>query len=130
MILSLDVGVTTGACVLHYDYTLKWVEDLDEQELNNVFREHLVPEIVVELPLIQGLGELAHALQTVRNTVLGNAPPTTYYVQPSQWKQTPLAGVKVPRGLSQHQRDAIRIAVWYNNYVLKGGKVPSMIEYR
>jgi len=121
--------VCTGACVLTYDYKIKWHDVLDEMQLGNVFREHLVEEAVVELPLIEGHGELARALQTVSSIVTSNALPGVAFIRPADWKQTSFAGVKVPRGLSVHERDAIRIAVWYNYYRLKGGKVPSMIEY-
>jgi hypothetical protein len=129
LILSLDVGMTTGACLLTEDYKVDWNAPLNLDELSNVLSVLEPTHMVVELPLLISTSKLAFNLQEATSIVKAHCLPDTAFVRPSDWKQTPQAKVKVPRGLTHHERDAIRIAAWYNYSVLKGGKVPSMIEY-
>jgi hypothetical protein len=121
-VLTLDLGVTTGWAFFagrleygtitdHYKFLPELVRDLDPTE------------IIVEKPLIVGNGSLATKLQKIialTDYAIQGRTWQVVEVRPGQWKPTPEGKAPVPKGITQHERDAIRIGLWYLRYGLQG----------
>lgn len=125
IILSLDIGVTTGWAVIEGDYLHdygQFPEDTFSNLLNVVIERYKPEFIVAEKPLIM-LGELGAKLQKKINQ-------TNYrldgrrgfiWIRPSDWKDSRQSNWAVPKGSSQHEKDAIRMAQWYR-FQLQGSE--------
>jgi len=124
-LVALDIGITTGVAVYWYGgkdlrgelrYTLEETEVLSPDFLRDgikrIIRQYMISYSVAELPLIVR-GPLGNDLQECVNIVRAELPHQCEWVAPSQWKGTPSSKIKCPRGLTAHERDAIRIGHWY-----------------
>jgi hypothetical protein len=121
--LSLDLGITTGYAVYDlYGPVLVDYGDIEEEEfsgtLQRLVRAHTPSYSVAERPVIFR-GELGDRLQKIINGTTFCLYPELLLVDPARWKPTPYGKAEVPKGISQHARDAIRLGLWFENY-LKG----------
>jgi len=126
-LLSLDLGVTTGFAVLdvnppedEYGVIEHGVITLSalEHELHRIMLNHMPRLSVAEKPLIVR-GKLGDQLQS---TISITERVLYHQVQmwtPSQWKSHPLAKNPLPRGLTPHERDAIRLGFVYRARVVE-----------
>jgi hypothetical protein len=119
-LLVLDVGVTTGyALFLYREDTDSWfMEESGDVELEHLYGWLVMQdvrnpgmEVVVELPGGKTRGTLARKLREAEAAVREVFPHATH-ITPSMWKSSPAARLKADGG-SQHQRDAIRIGLWF-----------------
>lgn len=128
-VLALDLGVTTGwAClsepapevarvgnsgILTYEqYTAQLPMLLETWDLSH---------IVIENPLLIARGQLRSQLENVvawTMSAIGEIPRTV--ILASDWKGTKYAKMKLPRGLTSHERDAIRLGTWFIETRLQG----------
>lgn len=119
-LLSLDLGVTTGWAVFESDI---WypsihgtcsVEDFASQmdEIELIWGR--AEKIVLEKPIIVrgNLGNILEGLLWIAHQVL-REHENVVEVQPSEWKPHPIASSPVKKGITVHERDAIRIGRWY-----------------
>jgi hypothetical protein len=115
-VLSLDVGVTTGYAVHTLDGKLLAHGDFDismlREGVKNLRDLHMVSYAVAERPVIIR-GPLGDKLQEAMNIVSHELMHAVDFVDPAQWKPTPWGKAPTPRKLSPHQRDAIRLGLWY-----------------
>ncbi len=114
-LLSLDVGLTTG-----------WAQFYDGKLIANgaatliqlepiLFELRLYwqfDHVVVEPPLLVYRGDLADNLKKAMK-VVESIFPKIDRIQPSDWKGTPASKTKLAKGLTQHERDAIRMGLWF-----------------
>jgi hypothetical protein len=133
MVAAFDLGVTTGIALMTQDYGLRSTMACSVEELPEQLHAAREYRMVFEAPLLVGRGELQRQLEditlAVRKFTEEEAVFDPVWISPSQWKPSPAGIILVPKGLTQHERDAIRIAAWYVKYILKSGNIPSMIEY-
>lgn len=120
-ILSLDLGITTGYAVYHRPGpVLLACGDIPEEsfdlDLKALVREHTPSEVVAESPVIVR-GELGNRLQTIVTHAHVILHPHVLFVDAARWKPTPFAKAECPKGLSQHARDAIRLGLWFDNFL-------------
>lgn len=120
-ILSLDLGITTGYAVYHRPGpTLLACGDISEEsfstDLRELVREHTPAEVVAEAPVIVR-GELGNRLQEIVTYAHVILHPHVLFVDAARWKPTPFAKAECPKGLSQHARDAIRLGLWFDNFL-------------
>lgn len=120
-ILSLDLGITTGYAVYQRPGThLIAYGDIEEErfdlDLRELVRQFTPAEVVVEAPVIVR-GELGNRLQTLVTYAHVILHPHVLFVDAARWKPTPYAKAECPKGLSQHARDAIRLGLWFDNYL-------------
>lgn len=128
-ILALDLGVTTGWASL-YRYKDRTASTVAEGtipyseftfQLPELLRSWEFSHIVLELPLLISRGQLRDQLDNVvawTFTAIGTTPRTEVYA--SEWKGTKYAKMKMPRGLTPHERDAIRMGHWFSEQRLQG----------
>jgi hypothetical protein len=121
--LSLDLGITTGYAIYNlYGPELVEYGDIDEEvfpdTLQRMIRAHTFSYSVAERPVIFR-GELGDRLQSIVSWTTGYLYPELLFVDPARWKPTPYSRAEVPKGISQHSKDAIRLGLWFENY-LKG----------
>ena len=122
-VLTLDLGVTTGWAFFAGGLEHGTITD-HYSALPELVREKDPTVIVVERPLIVGNGALATKLQKVialTDYTIQGRKAEIVEVSPGQWKPTPEGKAPVPKGITQHERDAIRIGLWYFRY---GCRVP------
>lgn len=128
-ILSLDLGVTTGwASVYRFgDAPAIYVSSgtipyaLHRAQLKLLLSTWDVNHVAIEMPLLTHRGQLRNQLENVvawTMSEIGNTPRTQFYA--ADWKQTPYAKLKVRRGASSHERDAIRMGMWFAETRLQG----------
>lgn len=131
MVAAFDLGMTTGVALLTNNYGLRASEAISVGQLTHALQQAREYDIVIEAPLIIGRGSLARDMEditfAVRKFLDQHVEGKVCWCSPSQWKPTPAYAISVPQGLTQHERDAIRIGAWYLHYVLKSGSLPSMI---
>lgn len=125
-LLSLDLGLTTGYAVIWSDGTIQESGNFTADFiLSGDFKEWAtMPEAmpsrsVGERPLIFR-GKLGNDLERIVKAVEQVLTRQIDFVTPAEWKQTPWKKHPLPRGLSTHERDAIRLGLWYLNDRLKG----------
>jgi len=117
VLLTLDVGLTTG-------YALFWENGVSEEHgeilledlLNRLVDIKLNWEItkcVVETPVIIR-GQLGTQLQDAMGIVT-KLFPNAHQIVAADWKQHPLSVAYVQSGTSQHEKDALRIGIWWLN---------------
>lgn len=119
-LLALDLGITTGVAVLSLPVPAD-PDDLGivahgtisldslEHTLKHLLLEYMPRKRVVEEPIIiRGpLGDsLEHAMAICRRVIY-----PFQKITPAQWKSHPLAKTPLPRGISIHERDAIRLGL-------------------
>jgi hypothetical protein len=115
IVLGVDAGVTTGLAIVSGDdqrvlhHSTCQVDSLDFQL---TLLERTVDEVVVERALPYKRSRLGKELVLV-HTVIDRACPDAYWIDASQWKNTEAKMSPVPRGVSPHEKDAIRMARWY-----------------
>jgi len=115
IVLGVDAGVTTGLAivsgddqrVLHHSTC-----DIESLQFQLELLERTVDEVVVERALPYKRSRLGRELMLV-HTLVERACPDAYWIDASQWKNTEAKMSPVPRGVSQHEKDAIRMARWY-----------------
>jgi hypothetical protein len=129
-ILALDLGVTTGWASLY-----RWKSDgmatvvssgilTYEQytaQLPLLLSTWDFDHIVMENPLLIARGQLRSQLENViawTMSAIGETPRTE--ILASDWKGTKYAKMKLPRGLTTHERDAIRLGTWFSETRLQG----------
>lgn len=120
-ILSLDLGITTGYAVYqkpgpHLIACGDIGEDKFDLDLKALVRKFTPAEVVVEAPVIVR-GELGNRLQALVTHAHVILHPHVLFVDAARWKPTPFAKAECPKGLSQHARDAIRLGLWFDNYL-------------
>lgn len=124
MILALDIGLTTGYAAITNTSHGEFIFDVEVEEhgemgntviemaLPVLLRDHAPREIVIEPPLLIFPGALRDSLQIVVDHVK-RLCPRAVEIKPAQWKDSPFGATPLPRGLSAHERDAIRLGLWY-----------------
>lgn len=113
--LTLDVGITTGYAVASYDAVLEHgtIDALVLREsLLQLVRDYQPITDVVAEGTIPGRSRLQKRLAQCESTIKKLFPEAAW-ITAGNWKITPAARIKVPRGITQHERDAIRIWHWY-----------------
>lgn len=127
-VLAFDPGITTGWAVLAPDGrilgtgnigTENLKEDMKDVVRNAYLARHTVPEVVVEVFPLAPSGELAGVLREVVVTlahVLASYHIRPQQVSPGVWKTSSVKQSEKEwdgQTLTQHQRDAIRMARYY-----------------
>jgi hypothetical protein len=116
-VLSLDLGVTTGWAVHQLDGRLLGHGTIAYAAygyaLASLRDSYVVSYSVAEMPLLTYRGKLRVQLEEVVRQTRRELMRQVVEIQPADWKSTPSAKAKVPRGITQHERDAIRIGLWY-----------------
>lgn len=119
-LLTLDLGLTTGwACVDEHTSTLGigQIPYQDAEAFVNLLSRYKPDHVLAETPvIIRGpLGEkLTSVITSVRALI-----PGVVEIDPAQWKNSWWGDAKAPRGSSQHEKDALRMAYWYLETQLK-----------
>jgi hypothetical protein len=128
-VLSLDLGVTTGWAV-HYRFGDGGAALLGNgilsystytTSLPTILRVWDIDHVALEMPLLVTRGQLRSQLDNViawTMSAIGDLPRTEFYA--SDWKPTAYAKKKVPRGTTTHERDAIRMGMWFTETRLQG----------
>lgn len=124
-VLTLDLGVTTGWAFFRGGGLESGTITDHYNDLPNLLSDKGPDVIVVEKPLIVGRGELATKLQRIIALFDFHAQGRRWEiveVSPGQWKPTPEGKAPTPKKLTQHERDAIRMGLWYFRYGLQGSE--------
>jgi hypothetical protein len=116
-LLAIDSGMNVGWALFERGRYLRgstW-DGYHLVELLDVWFELHPDEVVIEPCVPRGNGALELRLQTVMG-VLRGAFPGAIYIPASVWK--PISGnwpmpLNFPKGLTVHQRDACRMAMYY-----------------
>jgi hypothetical protein len=121
-LLSLDLGLTTGYAVIWYSGEIHETGNLPWESIDSVLKEW-VPLIlptaaVAEAPIIFR-GELGRKLESVTDAAKKHLAGRLEIIHPAAWKNSKYKRAKVPRGLTVHERDAIRLGLWYLHTRLK-----------
>ena len=113
LVIGVDPGVSCGVAILEDGDVLRtFTDEYPFPELRLALEE--VPAgstVVVEQGPSWG-GHNTNLTQEAELVVRESELPTSW-VTPSQWKGTPASKTSVPRGISQHERDAVRLARWF-----------------
>jgi len=125
-LLSLDLGLSTGFAVIRNDVGLSdygtiQPDDDFEVALKKLLLDAMPTHSMCERPLIFK-GPLGDQLQT-RLIVVGRIlDHQVRYVEPAQWKNTRYKTAPIPKDIksNKHEKDAIRMAMWYWDTKLKG----------
>jgi hypothetical protein len=128
-ILSLDLGVTTGWASVYLfkdggaSIVAKGVLTYEQYEaqIEQVLGFWKFDHAVIESPLLNFRGQLRDQLDNVvawTMSAIGDLPRTE--VTPAEWKGTRYGKQKLQRGLSQHEKDAIRMGLWFAETRLQG----------
>lgn len=115
IVLGVDAGLTTGlAIVSGDDQRVLHYSTAPPEALGETLRllERIVDEVVVERALPYKRSRLGKKLEEV-HALVDRACPEAHWIDASEWKNTEVRMSPVPRGASQHEKDAIRIARWY-----------------
>lgn len=117
IVLGVDAGVTTGLAIVSGDdqrvlyHSASTIEDLPST------LEMVVPtvdEVVVERALAYKTSRLGKQLDLVHKIIDRHCVGTdTHWVDASSWKNTDARKYPVPKGVTAHERDAIRVARWF-----------------
>jgi hypothetical protein len=114
VVVTIDPGTTTGvARVKSSGHVVEtFVDRYPFDTLRNYLRRDLCgAKVVCESGPGFGRHNTFH-LESVEQIVRDEVDEVTW-VSPGQWKGTPAASSPVSRGLTQHERDAVRLARWY-----------------
>ena len=115
-LLSLDLGLTTGWALLDEDGVVLNCGDVEQERykewLKGFIYEWEPDASVVEKPVIIR-GPLGDQLAEIIQDTLLEALHPIHFVTPAEWKQHPIAKAKVPRKVSAHTKDAIRMGIWW-----------------
>lgn len=120
-ILALDLGITTGYAVYETpgSHLLDYGDISEEsfiQGIRGLTLQYTPENVVAESPVVFR-GELGDRLQEIIIQTRNLLHPHVLFVDAARWKPTPFAKAKCPKGLSQHARDAIRLGLWFENYL-------------
>lgn len=120
MILGLDIGLTTGWCILEDDGSFKSWGEVYYIEFgeNQKWRDSVLAcrsefrFVVAEAPLIVGASILGRELQLVINLVQ-SIWPEVRLIGSGMWKSSGIQKkIDLPRSGSPHMRDSFFIAQW------------------
>jgi hypothetical protein len=115
IVLGVDAGITTGLAIVSGDdqrvlhHSSSQPEAL---EMTLILLERTVDEVVVERSLPYKRSRLGRDLTLVHH-LIERSCPEAHWIDASEWKNTEVRLSPVPRGVSTHEKDAIRIARWY-----------------
>lgn len=119
MILSIDPGVTTGWAVLTGDGAVVESGNLKPEDVADglaaILMRRAIQAVVVEKFPVGASGGLSDTLRDVVlliDAVLLGARLRPERVTPGVWKTSSEPKVTAP-GLTQHERDAIRMGRWF-----------------
>jgi len=122
-LLTLDLGVTTGWAVFQNRELVNYSQTtMLNSDLPLLLAEYNPDIVILEKPVIfrgplgddlQKIIALAHYFANGR---------TVIECEPSDWKPTPAAKSPVPKGTSQHEKDAIRMGLCFIQYWLQGNE--------
>lgn len=115
IVLGVDAGLTTGlAIVSGDDQRVLYSGSAQPNEVEDAVRRcaATVDEVVVERSLPYKRSKLGQQLHSVHRLIERAAPEATW-IDASDWKNTEVRMSPVPRGVTQHEKDAIRICRWY-----------------
>lgn len=119
-ILALDLGLTTGYAVSDIEDNLHDYGVILEDELGDHLMmltvTHTFSYVVAEKPVIFR-GDLGNRLQDVTMATHRLFQDKVKWIGPDAWKPTPFGHAEVPDGISTHTKDAIRIGLWYSNFL-------------
>lgn len=123
-LLSLDLGVTTGWAVMDTKERLLahgviLPDSNYAQSLKDILLQYMPTHSVAERPVIFR-GPLGAQLEIIVHDTQIVLDHQVKFISPSDWKDSRFKKHPVPRGITQHERDAIRIGVWYMNTELIG----------
>lgn len=115
--------MTTGYAVFHWE-----MEHTDlhgnipyhsfVHDLALLLTEWRIKEAVVEKPVIVR-GPLGDKMQNLIRWT-NEMCETVHEVSPSQWKPHPLSQMPLPHYLSPHEKDAVRLGIWWRKFGLQG----------
>jgi hypothetical protein len=118
-VLSLDLGITTGYAVFTYpDQVLQAFGCLEDRDYELALKElrdyYRVSYSVAERPVVIR-GKLGDRLQKVIASTERELMRQVEMVDPHRWKNTPYLKADLPPGgrKSPHEKDAIRLGLWY-----------------
>jgi hypothetical protein len=122
--MPLDLGVTTGWALFRLPDTDPIAHgtfhaDDAHEELRKLLVEQMPSYSVAEKPVLGQGGPIGEALENVVALTRLVFTRQVDFVQPADWKSTPAAKTPCPRGLTTHERDAIRLGRWYIGYRLQ-----------
>jgi hypothetical protein len=129
MVLFFDPGPSTGVAVIDGDEVLhtEVIRNLDDERfevLAVTLRERYVElcgaRVGIEAPPMW-TGNMRPVTQAYES-ILRRLFPDAEWINPGQWKSTPSARSKVPVGLTQHERDAVRAARWLQSRGLSSAR--------
>lgn len=118
LILAFDPGASVGFAALSSDGRLTvtrtiWANDLD------AFLQHLrVKLFPAEYDVVvEKSPEFQHHSPVTKRVeaILVEEYPEAHLVQPSQWKNHPVSRRKLQGQLTQHERDAAHLALWFQS---------------
>lgn len=115
MILSVDIGLSTGYAMLRNDGSVVQTGVLNPTQIDRLveLQKRHNALVIAELPLLIGLGQLKRNLEDVKGHV-ERLFPDARFCYASEWKSTRWAKEKFERGrLTQHERDAIMMGRFY-----------------
>jgi len=124
-LLTLDIGVTTGWAIFQGRQLMDYSQTTVLSETLPQVLEKYNPDIVIsEIPIIfRGpLGDQLDKVVTTARSFLIGSDRTVIECEPSDWKPTPAAKMKCPKGTSQHEKDDIRMGYCFIQYWLQGNK--------
>ncbi len=121
-ILSLDPGMTTGYALINQDGTLLESgnllnEDLSDSVLVKLEKEENLCVVVEDVPIPTN-SKMNRDLMQVKFWMMAHFPQAVQ-VLPGTWKNHlgvanyPLPWGEEDKGITQHQKDAFRIGIWY-----------------
>jgi len=127
-VLSLDLGLTTGWALLDrtaaaetpYDYSKALVahgtiDEVEyERELKFLLLKYTPRWSVAEKPVIFR-GQLGDHLERIVQSTRVILDHQVVEITAPEWKNSPYRTYPCPRGISAHERDAIRFGAWYCN---------------
>jgi hypothetical protein len=125
-LLSLDLGLTTGYAVILFFPEAPGDLEKDAQlhehgvleygtyrsQLSNLLSRHYISHYVAESPVIIR-GQLGTQLQEIITHTKSVLIRQVEFVDPTRWKSTPFKRYPTPKKLTPHERDAIRLGMWY-----------------
>jgi len=121
-IIALDLGLTTGYAVLDMGNNLHGHGVFTEEDLDTgivlLLSKYTPTYTVCERPVVFR-GELGDKLQKVILTADRLLSPfgTNKWIGPDVWKPTPHGRAEVPKKITAHERDAIRMGLWFVSWL-------------
>lgn len=119
-LLSLDLGVTTGWAVHTFSREVITFEECGIIQPDSVFTDALKHLVITRMPThsvaerpVIFRGPLGTTLEERIGDTKVILDHQVKFINPSDWKDSRFKKHLVPRGATQHERDAIRIGVWY-----------------